>query len=514
VSDNEPHPDPWVERAEGLEDLQHALVMDDDSARRRAEERIAQSERRIGMMGVAERDPIAPRQEWRWTHPSVVKLAQLGDPIDVITGRARDLALSAMTDGWSGPPYDPIALASFLGIETVPKRLEDEEDARLVPLGEGTRIEFNPTRRPERRRFSVAHEIAHTLFEDYAEAVRRRTIHRGGGDDWQLESLCNLAAGELLMPAGSFVTLEKEQPTIKRVMQLRLEMGVSTEAVLLRFAHLTETQLLVFVASPIANGSELQYRIDYATPSRSWRSVASQLRNRVLPHGAVPERCASIGYTALSFDETWLSRARVECVGLPPYPGQSRPRVAGLAVSLDDDEAPAAPRLTEVIGDATNPPTAARPAAIAHVVNDRALTWHGRFATSLRKRWPRAQSEFATWATDGNLVLSAVHSTHLEEGLLLFDMVAQRGYGPSKKTRLRYDALRKCLAYVGEFCVREGMSLHIPRIGSGEAHGDWDIVRELISDELSSLGVSTTIYVPPNEAFVQRPGQASLFADR
>jgi Zn-dependent peptidase ImmA (M78 family) len=502
--------DPWVERSEALEDLQHALIIGDAALRRAARERIDAAERRAATAQAATHS--AGPKSWKWTNPSVVALAKFGDPIEVITKRARDLALSALADGWSGPPYDPLALARMNDIEVLPTQLKDEEDARLVSVDGRVRIEFNPTRKPDRRRFSVAHEIAHTLFEDYADAVRNRKVHSGSSNEWQLEMLCNLAAAELLMPPGSFFKLESEDPSIERVLDLHKELGVSTEAVLRRITQLTPRPFLTFVASPISSTDRsTQYRIDYTTPSRSW-PIQNTMKNRVLPDGAVPERCAAIGFTAKSEREEWLPGARVECVGLPPYPGQRRPRVAGFAVLSDVTAAPAT-RYWEVIGDATQPQNVGLPPAIAHVVNDRALRWHGRFSNALQRRWPTAQLSFRDWAAEGHLALGAVHRADVDH-VVLYDMVAQRGYGPARTSRLRYNVLRDCLAQVGAACAQEGRSLHLPRIGSGEAAGDWELIRELIVDEVADRGVEVVVYVPEGEVVLPTARQPSLFSER
>jgi hypothetical protein len=75
-----------------------------------------------------------------------------------------------MEHGWCGPPYDPFALADTLGIELVAR--QDLDDARLVAVEGRPRIEFNLARRAARVRFSIAHEIEHFLFPDYAERPR------------------------------------------------------------------------------------------------------------------------------------------------------------------------------------------------------------------------------------------------------------------------------------------------------------------------------------------------------
>src|SRR5215213_3342445 len=138
------------------------------------------------------------RRTMKWTNPSVIKLAGESDPIEVIHRAARDLVLNAIEAGWSGPPFDPFDLASILKMRIVPS--QEVSDAALTPENRGYRIDFNPTQSKRRIRFSIAHELAHTLFPDCREQVRHR-LKRDAmrEDEWQLEMLCNIAAGEMLM---------------------------------------------------------------------------------------------------------------------------------------------------------------------------------------------------------------------------------------------------------------------------------------------------------------------------
>jgi Zn-dependent peptidase ImmA (M78 family) len=88
-------------------------------------------------------------------------------------------------------------------------------------------VHYNPLRPKIRIKFSIAHEVAHSLFPDCTEAIR----HRGARfvereDEWQLEILCNLAAGELLMPIGSFQDFNQDRLAIDRVIhQLGHQLG-------------------------------------------------------------------------------------------------------------------------------------------------------------------------------------------------------------------------------------------------------------------------------------------------
>lgn len=254
-----------------------------------------------------------------WTNPSVLRFAGDQDPEQVILERAQHLVFAAMEEGWTGPPYDPFELAEFLHIPVVAH--EDLYDARVVPVGRGSnvRIEYNPSRPRARVRYSLAHELAHTLFPDVADAARYRSHpERARGDEWQLELLCNLAAAELLMPAGSFPGLHDEALDIEHLLDLRKRFEVSTEALLLRAARLTEEPIAVFACSRIeGNRPDARFRIEYLRGSRSWAPGAR--RGARLPRETALAAITAVGYTA-GGEESWpggLDAVRYEAVGLP-----------------------------------------------------------------------------------------------------------------------------------------------------------------------------------------------------
>ncbi len=144
---------------------------------------------------------------FRWTNKSVLALAGGEDPIVAIERKARDLVLHARDQGWNGPPFNPIFIADLLKIPITANA--SVADACIVATDGKLQIQFNPTQVRERVRFSIAHEIAHSLFADVADEVRNRGGKKEVKDDWQLEVLCNLAASEFVMPIGSISAREK-----------------------------------------------------------------------------------------------------------------------------------------------------------------------------------------------------------------------------------------------------------------------------------------------------------------
>lgn len=430
-----------------------------------------------------------------WTSPSILALGQgEDDPVAVILDKARAVILSAVEKGWSGPPFDPFQLAAILKIPVMPR--EDVLDARLVPSRAGSLVEYNPNRPAGRIRFSLAHEIAHTLFPDYRSEIRRRGPSRG--DAWQVELLCNIAAAEILMPIGTAVELEDESVDIDNLMRLRKDFDVSAEALFLRMARRTTESCTMFAAARVATEeSDPRFRIDYTSPSRSW--TLNLPRSLELKGSYALSECTAVGYTTKGV-ERWTSHLPelgVECVGIPPYPGDRYPRVLGV-LRMRRPTAYSGPRLTFVYGDATEPRRSGH-RVIAHIVNDKTPNWGAGFAKQVKIKWNFVQQDFRRWSADSkcNLRLGNTHRTDVSEDLSIVHMVAQRGYGPSVKPRIRYAALRQCLEDLAELAVKLRATVHMPRIGSGQARGHWEIIQELIDDSLVWRGVDVTIYDLP-----------------
>jgi O-acetyl-ADP-ribose deacetylase (regulator of RNase III) len=430
----------------------------------------------------------------KWTHPSVRALAGQADPVQAITERARTIVADALDRGWEGPPFNPLRLADLLGIRVVAR--DDVRDARTVPVSEGVlQIEYNPTRPRGRMRYSLAHELGHSLFPDCFEEVRYREYHAASSADaWQLEALCNIAAAEFLMPFGTVAGLIDESVGLEKLLDAQRRFDVSTEALLLRVVRLRPDSCAMFCASPAKESHGASYHVDYAVGSIAWANGIHS--GTKIPRASVVNECTGIGFTAHG-EETWGRRRWiVESVGIPPYPGSLQPRIVGLL--RPPDAGPADPLLHFVRGDATDP-RGTGPKVLAHVVTDSALIWGGGgFAAAVRRTWPAAQNAFREWsADDRKLSLGTVHLATVRDDLTIASMVAQHGYGPSRRPRLRYAALRQALAEVGELARRLGASVHMPRIGCGEAGGWWDAVEELVRASLTSRGVPVIVYDLP-----------------
>ncbi len=443
-----------------------------------------------------------------WTNPSVLGFAGEKDPVAAIEQKARAIVLDAFDKGWSGPPFDPIALADILRLRVQPQI--DVLDARTVPAPTGDlTIEFNPRQSSERIRFSIAHEIAHTFFPDCAKAVR----HRGGRDhsrpdDWQLEMLCNIAASEIVMPIGDLAQIASEPLNIERLITLRDQFGVSAEAMLIRAVKLTDEPLAIFCASRLDGTDSDRFRIDYSIRSRTF-GQSLQSGQEIGPQTVLRE-CTAIGFTAHGVEQ-WpglTGNVRIQCVGLSSYPGTRYPRVAGIITSQKATKfSPSL--LTYLIGDALEPRGTGQ-RIICHVVTDGAVVWGGGgFAAATRRRYPRAQEDYREWIQNvqGRPKLGAGRLFNISDSIQLATMVAQKGYGESKGPRIRYTALEKCLTEVAEEARKKQASVHMPRIGTGSGGGSWPLIEAIIIDRLISPGVAVTVYDLPNSRNNQKQGQ-------
>jgi Zn-dependent peptidase ImmA (M78 family) len=433
-------------------------------------------------------------RETRWTNESVLTLGDR-DPIAEIVSRARHYVLDAIEEGWSGPPYNPFTLAEMRGIRLLATEAILDARTRSDPEGKFT-IDFNPQRPAARMRFSIAHEIGHTLFSDCAAATRNRATHQEmKEDDWQLELLCNMAAAEILMPFGTFQEDLSVRPSAGIVLDLRRKYLVSCEAIVNRLIRLSTYPCLAFLARADMDGR--RYFVEYCIQSPTLAEQPGIYRGYVLPLSSKLSACTAIGARERE-DAKWISPKTswfVEYLGVSPNPGEAYPRVVALAFPPLSDDFTASKPVKFTVGDASEP-LGAEPKILLQVVNDQATLWGGGFAKQSGRKWPRAQASFREWAMGrGNLKRGNIHSFAVRPDLTLVSLVAQHGFRKaSSGPRLRYGALFSALERVGELAKAGDATVHMPRIGTGEAGGSWNIIEGIIRETLVSRSITVTVY--------------------
>ena len=201
-------------------------------------------------------------------HPSVVALLRsvgvTDDAEEAIRQRARGLVSDVLeTLGWEGPPFDPRAIASFRGfkVRAAYDGFKAKQDACITP----GLIVVNARKPPRRQRYSVAHEVIHTLFPDYEEGLRRAgALWRQEDDDSEVERLCQIGASELLFPAFAFAPrLAKRGLSLGTVIALHEEFDASLEATARRTVELTDERTMVLFLRPVI-GDRTAQRLRFA----------------------------------------------------------------------------------------------------------------------------------------------------------------------------------------------------------------------------------------------------------
>ena len=299
------------------------------------------------------------------------------------------------------------------------------------------------------------------------------------------------------MPVGNEIDLTTPI-TIDNLLRLQKEFDVSTESISIRLAKITLEPCTIFAAARTTDAENIKtYRLDYSISSRA---STIELTRGLEIHNTILSQCTAVGYTAKGtqrgvgkFRELYL-----ECVGIPPYPGKNYPRVIGIARRANGTAVKAL-SIVSLRGNALNP-RGIGPWIIAQIVNDKTPNWGAGFARAVRNKYPSAQKDFREWAilNPDKFSLGNTQTTIASDELYIANMIAQHGYGESVKPRIRYAALRDCLQQLKEIALSRGASIHMPRIGTGYAGGNWSYILELIDEILVRNGIDVTIYTLPD----------------
>jgi Zn-dependent peptidase ImmA (M78 family) len=160
--------------------------------------------------------------------------------VESVRNAARQLLQRA---GVTTPPVAVEDLARLQDVLDIRESNMGTTDAHLTPSARGFIIEVNAFVSPARRRFSIAHEIAHTFFNPVNRSYRRSvgavTVARERPDSLVEEALCDIAAAEMLMPEDLFrAASRRKPPSIDVIGRLAALFETSIEATALRYGSL------------------------------------------------------------------------------------------------------------------------------------------------------------------------------------------------------------------------------------------------------------------------------------
>ena len=143
---------------------------------------------------------------------------------------------------------------------------------------------------------------------------------------------------------------------------------------------------------------------------------------------------------------------------------------------------------------------------IPHICNNKG-GWGAGFVIPLGKNYPLAREAYREWDEENSycfvpkykkleFALGVTQALDVEKRVVVFNMVAQKGFGPGRA--VRYNALVSCMDSVYEY-IKDFIKpqIHAPMFGAGLGGGNWEIIEQLVMDSWVEKGVETNIYYLP-----------------
>ncbi len=180
---------------------------------------------------------------------------------DEVRTRARerfaqaDRILREIDDHWAPPPVDPVLIAQALGYRCVSVDESGLDDAMIMVQNGTPTILFRRGRSLVRTRFSIFHELAHTLFPDFRNnPLMFGTRVRHFGRQGFLEHLCDVAAAEFAMLIDLFKNdLVRAGFAVSSVEGLCRRYGASQEVVCRRMVECDLQPCALCLVEPAPN---------------------------------------------------------------------------------------------------------------------------------------------------------------------------------------------------------------------------------------------------------------------
>jgi O-acetyl-ADP-ribose deacetylase (regulator of RNase III) len=126
---------------------------------------------------------------------------------------------------------------------------------------------------------------------------------------------------------------------------------------------------------------------------------------------------------------------------------------------------------------------------IAHSVNARGVMNSG-VAKVLRNAWPVIFNPYEAKHKSIGLALGEIIPVDVGEKIIVH-LVTQENYGYDGKQYCDYMAIIQSLFYLNEYITSKNInSVSMPKISSGLAGGDWNLISNIIEQELKDINVN------------------------
>ena len=156
--------------------------------------------------------------------------------------------------------------------------------------------------------------------------------------------------------------------------------------------------------------------------------------------------------------------------------------------------------ISYIDGDATKPHGQDN-RLIIHCCNNEG-GWGAGFVLALNKKWASPLISYKRWSQQkqqlkqNNFKLGNIQIVPVADGIAVANMIGQHKCVTDSKGNppIRYKAIRKCLKKIAKYCKANNVSVHAPKFGADLAGGDWNVIEQIIIDELCKKNIPVTVY--------------------
>jgi len=125
---------------------------------------------------------------------------------------------------------------------------------------------------------------------------------------------------------------------------------------------------------------------------------------------------------------------------------------------------------------------------IMHGCNAQGVMGSG-IALQIKEQYPVAYLTYRNHYLEHGLRLGDVIVAPTHDKRIILNAITQEYYGRDKNiTYVDYAAIRICMSYVKVMFMLD-KDIAMPKIGCGLANGDWNIVEEIINEQLEEFNV-------------------------
>jgi hypothetical protein len=237
---------------------------------------------------------VVRRKTKPWKSAAARRLLRLAGDASTIEEAVEIIANTALKD----VPYPPVRLEGLFSKFNI-SGVKAEDDlpysGELRPENGSFVIVCSTHLSTTRRRFTIAHEIAHAIFE-----LSGPNCPRSGRE---LERLCDRVATELLMPRAEFIARAGKSPGIDEVFHLARDFQTSLMTTAIRCNEFFKLSIFVAEASSVLWGSG-------AIKKGSTRYLDSALQQLIREAETTPEGSAVLPLEIQGILRSWSVQYR------------------------------------------------------------------------------------------------------------------------------------------------------------------------------------------------------------